>query len=307
MQGIPFLGAQAGKPREAVFGIRDRMDERNDCTRAVRTRKFKYIRNYQWYKPWAQVLEYMEHMPTMKAYRRLQSEGKLTGPAALWMRPTKPFEELYDIEADPHEINNLAGSSKYTETLTQLRQMHLTWMKETRDLGLMPEALVYERSRGRTRYELGQDAKAFPQARLLEATETLVAPNAVPRLLKLIRDDDAAIRWWGATGLGVHGKDSSEAVSALTKALKDHSPIVQVAAADALRRLGKTGGLLPVLTQALKDDNEWVRHAAALVIDELGAKAAPVREALQAALAREDDRSYVKRVVRHTLTVLGEK
>src|SRR5262249_59880156 len=37
MQGVAFLGASAGKPREVVFGIRDRMDERNDCTPAVRS------------------------------------------------------------------------------------------------------------------------------------------------------------------------------------------------------------------------------------------------------------------------------
>src|SRR5205823_71544 len=60
MQGVAFLGNSAGKPRQAVYGIRDRMDERNDTSRAVRDARYKYIRNYQAHKPWAQHLEYME-------------------------------------------------------------------------------------------------------------------------------------------------------------------------------------------------------------------------------------------------------
>src|SRR5262249_25682370 len=36
MQGVAFLGKHAGQQREAIYGHRDRMDERNDCTRAVR-------------------------------------------------------------------------------------------------------------------------------------------------------------------------------------------------------------------------------------------------------------------------------
>jgi uncharacterized sulfatase len=301
MQGVPFLGAFAGGPREAVYGIRDRMDERNDCTRAVRDGRFKYLRNYQAYKPWAQTLEYMEHMPTMQAWRRLAAEGKLAGPAALWMRPTKPFEELYDTAEDPHEIRNLADSPAHRETLERLRQLHREWYRETRDLGLMPEAEVYARSKGRTPYELGRDEKVFPSKRLLAAAEALAARDALPRCLKLVEDGDGAVRWWGATGLGVHGGGDREALQALEKALADPAPVVRVAAADALRRLGKEDKALPALTKCLKDDNPWVRHEAALVIDELGARAATLRAELEAA---EDENEYVVRVVKHTLAAL---
>jgi uncharacterized sulfatase len=299
MQGVPFLGEHSGKPREAVYGIRDRMDERNDTTRAVRDRRYKYIRNYHAYKPWAQTLEYMEHMPTMQAWRRLQAAGKLDGPAALWMRPAKPFEELYDTVEDPHEIRNLADSPAHRATLERLRGLHLAWHRETRDLGLMPEALVHERSKGRTRFELGRDAEAFPQEKLLAAAEA-VAGGDKAACLKLLSDRDAALRWWGATGLGVHGGDEA----ALTKALGDEAAIVRVAAADALRRQGQGDKVLGLLAKCLKDENPWVRHAAALAIDEFGADATPVRPALEA--AQKDENQYVVRVVSHTLGVLGE-
>ncbi len=302
MQGVPFLGTYEGQPREAVYGIRDRMDERNDTTRAVRDRRFKYLRNYHPYKPWSQPLEYMEHMPTMQAWRRLAAGGELSGPAALWMRPTKPFEELYDLEKDPYEIRNLADDPAHRPTLERLRRLHLDWYHQTRDLGLMPEAEVEARSKGRTRFELGQDAKAFPREALLHAAELVAQPSkaTVPECHKLLANPDSALRWWGATGLGVHGNEA--AIPALRQALKDTSPSVRVAAADALRRRGQTDGLLDVLTECLKDDNPWVRHAAALALDELGQAAAPARAALQA--ATKDSNEYVVRVVTHTLNQL---
>ncbi len=299
MQGVPFLGAAAGKPRDAVFGIRDRMDERNDCTRAVRDARYKYIRNYHPYKPWAQYLDYMEQMPMMSAWRRLAAAGKLTGPAALWMRPTKPFEELYDTRSDPHELVNLAGSAAHQAALARLRQRHLAWHRDTRDLGLMPEALVVERSRGRTRWDLGRDEKSFPQEKLLAAAETLQEKEPLGKLLKLIADPDAAVRWWGATGLSVRGGKSKQATEALRKALKDPTAVVRVAAADGLRRLGRHEEALPVLRAALSDSNPWVRHEAALALDEMGTKATPAKEALEK--ARKDENAYVVRVVEHTL------
>ena len=67
------------KPREYVYGARDRMDERVDMIRSVRDKQFKYIRNYEWWKPYAQNINYMNDMPTMQELRRLSAEGKLTG------------------------------------------------------------------------------------------------------------------------------------------------------------------------------------------------------------------------------------
>lgn len=296
MQGVAFLGKGAARPREAVYGIRDRMDERNDCSRAVRDRRYKYIRNYQPWRPWSQHVEYQELMPTMQAWRRLAAAGKLRRLEGLWMRPEKPFEELYDTEEDPHELRNLADDPRHRATLRRLRELHVRWHLETRDLGLMPEAEVQARSRGRTPMELGK-AEGYPRKKLLAAAEALQEGGD---LRPLLADADAAVRWWGVTGVGLRGGASAEA--ALRKALVDRAGVVRVAAADGLRRLGKVGDALPVLTEALADVNPWVRHEAALAIDELGARAAPARAALTRAL--KDENEYVVRVVRHTLAGL---
>jgi hypothetical protein len=68
------------------------------------------------------------------------AEGRLTGPALELMQPM-PYELLYDSEADPHEIANLADSNDpvHLEALFRLRAALDTWEVETDDLGRWPE------------------------------------------------------------------------------------------------------------------------------------------------------------------------
>jgi uncharacterized sulfatase len=147
MHGQAFLGDQKAKPREYIFAARDRMDETYDIIRAVRDHRYKYIRNFEPEKPYAQHIQYMDQMPTMQEWRRLAAEGRLEGPARIFFEPTKPKEELYDTTADPHEINNLADSSAHLEVLERMRTVLEKWMKETKDLGLIPEPELLERMR----------------------------------------------------------------------------------------------------------------------------------------------------------------
>lgn len=147
MQGRAFLGTHKGPPREYIFAGRDRMDEAYDLIRAVRDRRYKYIRNFEPHRPYAQPISYMDQMPTMQELRRLDAAGKLTGPQTLFFRKTKPIEELYDTANDPHEIVNLADSPQHQEILRRLRHELERWQTETNDLGLVPEAVLWERLR----------------------------------------------------------------------------------------------------------------------------------------------------------------
>ncbi len=153
MQGRAFLGRQKGKPREYVYGARDRMDEAYDLIRTVRDKQFRYIRNYMWHVSRAQTINYMDQMPTMQEMRRLHAEGKLQGPQTQYFEPTKPVEELYDTAADPHEVNNLAGDPKYKDVLERMRQAHLEWCRETMDIGLIPEPIFDEMKRPGGKFE----------------------------------------------------------------------------------------------------------------------------------------------------------
>lgn len=153
MQGRAFLGSRKAEPREYIFAARDRMDEAYDLIRAVRDKRFKYIRNYMWYLTRGQDLRYMNQMPTMQAMRRLHAEGRLQGPQTQYFEPTKPIEELYDTVSDPHEVRNLAGDPACAETLHRLRRIHEQWYDETQDIGLIPEPIFDELKRPGGEYE----------------------------------------------------------------------------------------------------------------------------------------------------------
>jgi uncharacterized sulfatase len=120
-QGQVFLGAVKSPDRQYIFAGRDRMDEVFDKQRVARDRKFHYIRNDAYWLPWAQKQWYMEQQPVMPVMRRLNAEGKLTGDEAVFFQPCKPREELFDVEADPHMLNNLAEDPAYAPDLTRLR------------------------------------------------------------------------------------------------------------------------------------------------------------------------------------------
>ena len=142
MQSRIFLGAQADPPRRYAFSARDRIDETVQRIRSVRDARWRYIRNFTPGPTFASLNRYKEKcflvMPLM---RELQAQGKLTGPPAELMALRGPSEELYDIDADPYEIHNLANSSKpeHRETLLRLRTALEVWMVETGDRGGIPE------------------------------------------------------------------------------------------------------------------------------------------------------------------------
>ena len=144
MQGIPFLGTRAGSPRDAVYAARDRVDESYDMIRSVRTRSYLYIRNYYPNEPFPIWVPYLSNMPVYKEMLRLDAEGKLTGPQKSWMAYSRPPEELYDVIADPYQINNLINDPKLKPVLEDLRRRHRQWTIETGDLGHMNEPEMIE-------------------------------------------------------------------------------------------------------------------------------------------------------------------
>lgn len=145
MQGRVLLGAARGPEPEHLFAARDRMDTDYDMVRAARGRRFKYIRNFLPQQPYVQLQAYGNRNATMQELLRLNAAGELRGPAALWMRTTRPPEELYDTQADPHEVANLADIPAYRDTLARMRSVLDGWLARYDDQGLLPEAEMVAR------------------------------------------------------------------------------------------------------------------------------------------------------------------
>ena len=139
MQGRAFLGEQAAPEREYIFASRDRHDETYDRVRAVRDKRFKYIRNYCPQQSMTSWLPYLYHNPIMKELWRLHLTGDLNETQELFFKTPRPVEELYDTEADPYEINNLAKVPMFGNELNRLRAAMDEWQNTVGDMGEIPE------------------------------------------------------------------------------------------------------------------------------------------------------------------------
>lgn len=137
LQGQPFLGPEA-RVRDYVYASRDRHDEAYDRVRAVRDDRYKYIRHYHPEQPYLAWIPYRNRHPVMEELWRLYREGALAGPQRLLFEP-RPTEELYDAEADPWEIVNLADSPAHRRTLERLRGALDGWIQRVGDLGEVAE------------------------------------------------------------------------------------------------------------------------------------------------------------------------
>ncbi len=140
LDGRAFAGLfPSTRPRTYVFAAADRFDRHTDAARAARDNRFKYIRYYRPELPMFLPVPYRDQMATMQELYRLRDEDSLTEAQALWFRPAKPAEELFDTRLDPHEIRNLAQNPAYAANLAELRAACAQWVLDTEDRNLLPE------------------------------------------------------------------------------------------------------------------------------------------------------------------------
>ena len=134
--------------REYVISVRDRCDFTIDRIRSVRSKDFKYLRNFMTDRPLLQP----QYRDNRNFYKKLMEAYKKGVPifANEWMGNERPAEELYDLKNDPHEINNLANDPAYADQLKKMRSFLENWVAETDDKGQYPESkeqlkITYER------------------------------------------------------------------------------------------------------------------------------------------------------------------
>ena len=138
MQGQAFLGADCRPPREYVYATRDRYDISYDMIRAVRDKRFKYIRHLCPGLPYLLWVPYRNRHPIMQEMYRLHQAGELDDVQSLMFEP-RPMEELYDTKADPWETRNLIADPAFAQDMDRLRGALDQWSVEVGDMGEIPE------------------------------------------------------------------------------------------------------------------------------------------------------------------------
>jgi uncharacterized sulfatase len=302
MQGQPFLGSNLPEKREYIFGARDRIDEIYDMVRSIRDERHRYIRNFNPFKPYLPYLYYAEKCNTMKEMRRFYAEGKLNDVQAQWMVDRRPAEELYDLENDPWEVNDLAGDAKYTGIKKRLEKALSNWMIETRDTGLLPEPLMKRlaKEHGSEYAILHRESGERRVRKLLKIAKIATEPKLSdrPAIYKALESNDAAERYWAVIAIGQLKQYND--IERLTTTVNDEEASVRVAAARSLYWAGRKEAALESLEGELKkfDEQEEVLHFALDVLKNFGDDAKAVMGTVRQLNAARTKTDYMNRTAR---------
>ena len=194
-------------------------------------------------------------MPGWIAWQNAWKSGQLTGRHRTTWESPQPVEELFDTEADPWEIRNLADDPKYATRLKQMRSELQSTMAATRDTGVIPEALFAEVAGEATLY----DFAAEQPERMRKALDLafLASEGSIENLDKLIaafEAKDPVLRYWAVTGCAILGDAASSAAARLKNQLADSTSAVRTAAAWALHAVGDVGAGRAALLAELRKD-----------------------------------------------------
>jgi hypothetical protein len=239
IQGSAFLGKQKTADPEYTFMTRQRMDERFDNVRAVRDKKFRYIRNYMPHRITMQHVDYLYLQPSARAWQEAFQVG-LTNEIQSRYFMQKPEEELYDTENDYWEVNNLANDPAYADVLERMSGTLDEWRMEVRDGGVIPET-EYKALAGESSLYDYLRSDECPFEELIAASDLAVmgGPEDLPAFLRYLKHENSAMRYWGVTGLLLLKEEARPAVEELTEASLDEAGAVATMAAEALYGLGE--------------------------------------------------------------------
>ena len=149
---LPVIKGKQDKHREMIFATHtgDKLMNRAPA-RMLRTQRYKYILNL------APEIPYTTHMDKAKDHDggreywdswEQKAQTDKAAAAVLERYHHHPAEELYDLESDPTERNNLAADLKYTTMLQDFRNKLATWRKDQGDFETGPEQNSPEPAKG---------------------------------------------------------------------------------------------------------------------------------------------------------------
>ena len=236
MDGIPFLGkgitAVEVDARDECYGYADRFDEKYEFIRSLRKGKYQYIRYFQPFLPDGLQNNYRYRMLAFTEWRDLYKDGKLTG-SQLQFFQSKPVEQLFDAEADPHEINNLASDPRYANVLKDLRTRLATQMRALPDLSFYPESKLVSVMGDPVGF--GQKNKAeIAQMADIHDLAFLPFSAAEARLIAALESDNVWLRYSAAMTCSEIGAEATSLAEKVIPLIHDNSLVVRIRAAEFL-------------------------------------------------------------------------
>ncbi|MDF1860489.1 MAG: sulfatase-like hydrolase/transferase [Verrucomicrobiales bacterium] len=286
MQGEIFLGKDAAPEPHYVYGFRDRVDEVFDMSRSIRSDRFLYIRNFLPHQSWNPPSVFSDLGKIRRditAYAAINGD-KLTVAQRHYAGPTRPVEEFYDTEADPHNVNNLAlgdMSGEIRKALDHHRAMLAVKRMEILDTGAIPETVMadfLEEEGAPMRTITTGGTNHRPDLDAAWAAADKVGFGTKEELLELLDSGDDYVRFWGIIGLRHLAHDDQQLLELLYDSMDDVSAPVRIEMASWMAHASENNRLeaLRVLGRELENANWWTALRACRALELLGEKARPM-------------------------------
>lgn len=128
----PLLFDSKTSIRNEIYA-EDHWHDYEDYTRAIRTNRYKYIKNFYTDLPNTPSADAFRS-DTYKSMLELKEQNKLTEAQLRCFVIPRPEEELYDIVKDPFELVNLAGNPNEQKALTEMREKLIAMRLKTNDI-----------------------------------------------------------------------------------------------------------------------------------------------------------------------------
>jgi arylsulfatase A-like enzyme len=218
MQGVPFLGKFNGPDKQYLFGYRGRMDERDDEVRVITDGRYVYMWNRDGARPHGAHVSYQFETPTTKAWYEYARDNP-EAPAAIrdyWFAE-RGRSDLFDLDADPHEIVDLAMSEEHAPIHKSLHDELMAILRREGDLGVVPEHLLDK--------ELARGGRIVDPARL-----SMFQSESSTHLRH--DSEDPVVRWWAMIDARALARDNPN-LGNLPLLLDDRDAGVRVLASTA--------------------------------------------------------------------------
>lgn len=290
MQGRAFLGRHAKGPAKYAFGMRNRMDERYDFVRTITDGRYRYIRNYMPHRIWGMRGDFEWNLKSYQSWEAEWLAGRLDADQRRFFGP-KPFEEFYDLSADPDQLTNLVASPRHGPRLAVMRRALDRHMIEIVDNGFIPEGSPAEG------YASSRSSEVYPLKSVMALAQA--AARSDPRKLGLLtaalRHTNGVMRYWAATGLLILKDRAAPAVQPLLEvARNDPWPSVRGVAAETLCHIGRGDEGVAILAERVTAPGPVPPRLMAInALDSIGDLAKAAMPALVA--ASSDPNEYIVR------------
>jgi arylsulfatase A-like enzyme len=256
MTGRALLGSQRKEPAPQVFGMRDRIGDSPDLVRTATDGRYFYMRVFFPRYPNLKWQKYADVSDIVKEIKKDHKADLLNQNQSL-MLERRQFEHLYDLTADPWELENLAKNPAYEAKVKELRQATFNRAMFNKDVMFLPEYELARITSMGTPYDYRNNGQ-YDYKSIITAAYEATDPSTQPkRLYEMLESPNAVISYWAAVGIHNNLAKGLLDKRKLRKAMNSSFPPTAIESAAILWENFREEKAKELLKDYVMDRNNW--------------------------------------------------